>query len=231
MPHQCRMTKEDECRMTKQRRLPIRLWAFDIVGHSSFEPQPSGTARPSLDHVLQVEDRQQHADHDRADDRRHHEQQQRLDRRRPASGAGGPGPTRTRRRGGRAPCRAGRSPRRRRSFRRPTRGTVAGCWPGSCDSGVPRCTSSIACSTVSASVWLPIASRATRSDATSGTPAPTSVPSIRQNRTSANRAMTRPSTGVFEQRRGRACAGRPRSWSSCGRSRRRRSARAARNRP
>ena len=61
------------------------------------------------------------------------------------------------------------------------------------DRGEPRCTSSMACSTVSASVWLPIASRATLSDATSGTPAPTSVPSMRAKRTRAKWAMTCPS--------------------------------------
>ena len=46
-------------------------------------------------------------------------------------------------------------------------------------------------------------SRATRSDATSGTPAPTSVPSIRQKRTSENRAVTVPSSGVRSMARSR----------------------------
>jgi len=49
---------------------------------------------------------------------------------------------------------------------------------------------------VSASVWFPIASFATFSDDTSGTPEPSSVPSIRQNRTSAKCPITSPTPGV-----------------------------------
>ncbi len=49
--------------------------------------------------------------------------------------------------------------------------------------------------TVSARTWLPIASFATRNEAIRGTPAPMSVPNIRQNRTSANRAMPVPNNG------------------------------------
>ena len=149
------------------------------------------TFRVSLNQVLEVEHRQQHADDDGADQAGHHEEHAAARRRRRACGAGGPGPPRRRRRGGPVPCRAGRSPRRRRSSPPPTGGTAAGCSPRLCDSDWPRCTCSMAWSTVSARVWLPIASRATLSDATSGTPAPTSVPSIRQKRTRAKWAMTR----------------------------------------
>ena len=53
----------------------------------------------------------------------------------------------------------------------------------------------MATSTASARTWLPIASLATRRAATSGTPAPTSVPSMRQKRTRANRETAWPKTG------------------------------------
>ena len=52
------------------------------------------------------------------------------------------------------------------------------------------------CDTASTRIWLPMDLRATFRPCTSGTPAPSSVPSIRQNRAMANCATSGPITGA-----------------------------------
>ena len=49
--------------------------------------------------------------------------------------------------------------------------------------------------TASTRIWLPMERRATLSDWTSGTPAPSSVPSMRQKRAMANCATNGPTSG------------------------------------
>ena len=51
--------------------------------------------------------------------------------------------------------------------------------------------------TASTRIWLPMDWRATFRPCTSGTPAPSSVPSIRQNRAMANCATSGPTSGDF----------------------------------
>jgi hypothetical protein len=56
------------------------------------------------------------------------------------------------------------------------------------------------CETASTRIWLPMDLRATFRPCTSGTPAPSRVPSIRQNRAMANCAVSGPTTGDCKTR-------------------------------